>query len=91
MAILVDNPIWWHRGHKWCHCVSDVSYEELHEFVAGLGIPRRAFQGDHYDLPEEYWQAAIEAGAELIEARELVKRLRAAGLRKRPGARGASN
>ena len=29
----------------------DGSFEELHAFAAGLGIPRHRFQGDHYDLP----------------------------------------
>lgn len=84
MAILVDRPLWWHRGERWCHCVSDVSYDELHDFVEGLGIPRRAFQGDHYDLPERYWAAAIAAGAELVDSRVIVGRLRAADLRLRP-------
>ncbi len=52
MALLIDTPVWPWRGRLWSHLVSDVSYDELHAFVeAELGIPRRAFQGDHYDVP----------------------------------------
>jgi ATP phosphoribosyltransferase regulatory subunit HisZ len=70
--------------------VSDVDYEELHAFVAAhLGIPRRAFQGDHYDVPEELYDDAVAAGAEPVGCRELLQRLLAAGLRLRKGARAA--
>ena len=35
MAILIDEARWWFRGRKWCHLVSDASYEELIEFADG--------------------------------------------------------
>ncbi|KAA0236372.1 MAG: hypothetical protein JJLCMIEE_00142 [Acidimicrobiales bacterium] len=82
MTILVDRAIWPHRGRKWAHLVSDESLEELHDFANRLGIPRRAFQGDHYDLPEEARRQAISMGAVPTEARDLVRRLRDAGLRR---------
>ena len=63
--------------------VSDESYDELHAFAEQLGIPRRAFQGDHYDVPAEYRERAIELGAVPITSRELVRRLVASGLRRR--------
>jgi len=63
--------------------VSDESYDELHAFAERLGIPRRAFQGDHYDLPEDYRTRAIELGATPVSSRELVRRLIDAGLRRR--------
>lgn len=87
MAILIDEARWWWRGRKWCHLVSDVSYEELHDFADAAGIPRRGFQGDHYDVPEEYRADLIERGALEVESRELVRRLRGAGLRLSPTAR----
>lgn len=80
--ILVDQAIWPWRGRRWAHLVSDESYDELHDFAAALGIERRAFQGDHYDVPDDYRSRAIELGATPVDARELVRRLRAAGLRK---------
>ena len=83
MAVLIDDPRWWFRGRRWCHMVSDASLDELHDFAQGMGIPRRAFQGDHYDIPEELYDVAVAAGAEPVGARELLSRLLAAGLRVR--------
>ena len=84
MAILIDEARWWWRGRKWCHLVSDISYDELHDFADATGIPRRGFQGDHYDIPEEYREDLLAAGAQHVGSRELVRRLRAAGLRLSP-------
>jgi hypothetical protein len=84
VTILIDEARWWHRGMRWCHLVSDRSLDELHDFAQANGIPRRGFQGDHYDVPEQHRQALIEAGAEIVESRELLRRLRAAGLRLSP-------
>ncbi len=89
MTILIDEPRWWFRGRRWCHLVSDSSLEELHDFTDGLGIPRRGFQGDHYDIPEEMRPAVVAAGAMEVGSRELVRRLRAAGLRLTPAQRRA--
>ncbi len=69
--------------------VSDVSYDELLEFTDALDIPRRAFQGDHFDIPEEYREDMVAAGAVAVESRELVRRLRGAGLRLSPNERRA--
>jgi hypothetical protein len=82
VTILVDEATWPHRGQRWAHLVSDESYDELHAFAARLGIPRRAFQGDHYDVPAEYRERALDLGATPVPGRELVRRLRAAGLRR---------
>jgi hypothetical protein len=87
MAILVDDPIWTRWGRRWAHLVSDSDFEELHTFARWLGLPRRAFHNDHYDLPEEYWPRALVLGAQPVTSRELVSRLRDAGLRHRPGPR----
>lgn len=83
MTVLVDAAVWPGRGRLWCHLVSDTSYEELHEFAAGLGLPSRAFERDHYDVPAERREDAIAAGAVPVPAAELVRRLTAAGLRTR--------
>jgi hypothetical protein len=89
MAILIDEARWWHRGRRWCHLVSDTSLAELHDFADAHGIPRRGFQGDHYDVPEEYRAELIAGGATVVESRELLRRLRAAGLRLTPTERRA--
>ena len=81
--ILVDQLIWPAHGRRFAHQVSDVSYDELHDFAATLGLPERAFHRDHYDLPDAWWDDAVAAGATPVDARELVRRLRDSGLRVR--------
>jgi hypothetical protein len=63
------------RWTHWCHMVSDVDFEELHAFAARLGIPRRGFQGDHYDLPPHVRTRAVELGAVEVGTGELVLRM----------------
>jgi Protein of unknown function (DUF4031) len=87
MTVLIDEPRWWFKGRPWSHLVSDHSLDELHEFADLVGIPRRGFQGDHYDVPEEYYLTLVEAGAVPTPSRDLVRRLRAAGLRLSPAER----
>ena len=85
--MLIDEPMWWFRGRKWSHLVSDASLDELHEFARRGGIPERGFQGDHYDVPEEHHAAMIDGGALPTPSRELLRRLKAAGLRLSPADR----
>jgi len=85
--ILIDPPLWPARGRVWSHMVSDVSFEELHTFAAELGLPPRAFERDHYDVPSELYEAAIALGASPVGCQELVLRLTRAGLRRRKTAR----
>jgi hypothetical protein len=89
MTILVDEPLWHWRGRRWCHLVSDSNLDELHAFAAVIGIRREAFQGDHYDVPEDWRPLVVHAGASEVGSRELLRRLRAAGLRLRPAERRA--
>jgi hypothetical protein len=63
--------------------VSDASYEELHAFAADLGMPPRAFERDHYDVPSELYEAAVLQGAQAVGCQELLLRLTKAGLRRR--------
>ncbi|TYB47028.1 DUF4031 domain-containing protein [Actinomadura chibensis] len=83
MLILIDPPLWPARGRVWSHMVSDVSYEELHAFAAELGMPPRAFERDHYDVPSELYESALRQGAKPVGCQELLQRLTAAGLRRR--------
>lgn len=88
MTILVDTPIWPFRGRLWCHLVSDTSYDELHDFAQRIGIPRRAFEGDHYDVPADLRPQVVAAGALEVTGRELITRLLDSGLRRKPRASG---
>ncbi|MEW2525763.1 DUF4031 domain-containing protein [Streptomyces sp. NPDC047071] len=83
MTLYIDPPVWPGHGRLWSHLVSDVSYEELHAFAARIGAPRRAFERDHYDVPAERYASAVAAGAVEVGSKELVRRLTAAGLRRR--------
>lgn len=83
MTVYIDPPVWPGHGLLWSHMISDVSYEELHLFAAGLGIPRRAFDRDHYDVIAERYASALAAGARPVPSRQIVLLLRAAGLRRR--------
>jgi len=85
VAILVDPAVWPWRGQSWAHLVSDDSFQELHEFAARLGLPRRAFQGDHYDVPAPLRAQALALGAQEVPARVLLARLTRAGLRRPKG------
>ena len=55
MAILVDElreyPDVALPFTTWCHMATDGELDELHAFAARLGLRRRWFQRDHYDLP----------------------------------------
>ena len=81
MAVLVDEPMWPAHGRLWAHLVSDRSLEELHEFAALAGLPRRGFDLDHYDVPDERVDELVALGAERVSAGDLTRRLIASGLR----------
>jgi hypothetical protein len=84
VSVLIDPPNWpGPRDLLWSHLVSDSSTEELHAFAALLGVPERAFDRDHYDVPESVYERALLLGAEAVSSRELLARLIASGLRRR--------
>lgn len=86
--ILIDPPLVPRYGRLWSHLASDASYDELHAFARGLGLPARGFDRDHYDVPAERYDVVLAAGATVVSSRELVARLTAAGLRRRKRAGG---
>lgn len=80
-VILIDPPAVPRWGRLWSHLASDTSMEELHAFANVQEIPARGFDRDHYDVPAEYYDRMVAAGAVPVSSRELVSRLRTAGLR----------
>ena len=59
------------------HLVSTVDEDELHEFAQSIGLKREWFQpgSPHYDVMSvRIRKEAIDKGAEVIKATELVKR-----------------
>jgi hypothetical protein len=87
VTVLIDPPNAPGHGRLWSHLASDASYDELHVFAAALGIPERGFDRDLYDVPAEWYDRVVAAGAVPVSSRELVARLHAAGLRRRKGRR----
>jgi hypothetical protein len=81
MAILIDTPLWPNHGTLWAHLISDTSLEELHAFAGANGVPARAFDLDHYDVPAERHAELVRAGASHVEGGVLARRLIASGLR----------
>ncbi len=92
MAILIDPPRPEAHGRRWSHLVSDTSLDELHAFARAAGIPERGFEGDHYDVPEEWYADVVAAGARPTPARDLLRALQESGLRlqKRRGDKGVA-
>ncbi|WP_433379831.1 DUF4031 domain-containing protein [Streptosporangium sp. CA-115845] len=84
MSVLIDPPNWpGPHGLFWSHLVSDSSTGELHAFAELLGVPPQAFDRDHYDVPETFYERAVALGAEAVSSRELIIRLIGSGLRRR--------
>jgi len=83
VTVLIDPPRWPAHGRVFSHLVSDASFAELHAFATAQGLPDRAFDRDHYDVPEERYAGLVHAGAVPVESRELLARLVGAGLRRR--------
>jgi hypothetical protein len=86
VTVLLDPPNAAGHGRLWSHLASDASYDELHTFARTVGIPARGFDRDHYDVPAEWYDRVVAAGAQPVSSRELVGRLIASGLRRRKGA-----
>jgi len=83
VTVLVDDPLWPAHGRLWAHLVSDESLDELHAFAKANDVPARAFDLDHYDVPEDLVPRLIAAGAQHVDGKQLVRRLIASGLRVR--------
>jgi len=83
VTVLIDPALWPRHGRLWGHLVSDTSLAELHAFAALAGLPRRGFDLDHYDVPDELHGTLVALGAIPVTAHELIRRLRASGLRVR--------
>jgi hypothetical protein len=81
VTVFVDPASWPRHGRFWGHLVSDTSPDELHAVARAAGIPDRAFDRDHYDVPGELQPRLVELDAVQVTAHELVRRLRGSGLR----------
>lgn len=83
MTVYIDDmyrrPMGQFGRMKMSHMVATTD-EELHAMAARLGLQRRWFQGDHYDVALNKRARAIELGAVAVELRQLAAMM---ALRKR--------
>lgn len=74
MTVFVDDmfryPMGEFRRMKMSHMLADTD-EELHAMADRIGLARRWFQGDHYDVSMSLRAQAIRAGAVPITLREM--------------------
>jgi hypothetical protein len=95
MTVYVDDmfqyPMGEFRGMKMSHMIGDTA-DELHALADAIGLARKHYQGDHYDVSMSLRRKAIAKGAIAITLRELAhisKERRAMG--RKPSAKKASN
>ena len=70
MTVYVDTMQAPFKGMLMCHMIAD-SEQELHAMAAVIGMQRKSYQRDHYDISMERKQLAIQSGAREIGMREL--------------------
>ena len=75
MAVYVDDmcdsAMGRYRRMKMSHMIAD-SEQELHAMADQIGVARRWFQGDHYDICKSKREKAFALGAQPVTMRELV-------------------
>jgi predicted metal-dependent HD superfamily phosphohydrolase len=87
VTLFIDPPAWPAHGTMFSHLVSDGSLQELRLFARAAGVPDRAFDLDHYDVPAARHDALVAAGAVPVEGGDLARRLAGSGLRVSGGER----
>lgn len=58
------------RTYVMCHMIADTE-AELHAMADKIGVARRWYQGDHYDITKSKRVLAVAAGAREITQRQL--------------------
>jgi len=79
MTVYVDDmwkyPMGKFRRMKMSHMIADTE-DELHAMADTIGVARKWYQGDHYDIALSKRALAVGAGAQEITLRELAMRAR---------------
>lgn len=55
-----------------CHMLADTA-SELHSMADTIGVARKWFQGDHYDICLAKRNAAVRAGAKECSRRDMIR------------------
>lgn len=83
MAVYTDNMRAQYGRMIMCHMHADTE-AELHDMARRIGVARRWYQGDHYDICLAMRAKAVKLGATEIDVREMARIVMA----KRRAARG---
>lgn len=70
MTVYVDDMRARLREMIMCHMIAD-SEDELHAMAESIGMERRRYQRDHYDIPLPMKLLALAGGAREISQRQL--------------------
>lgn len=77
MTVFVDDMYRYPMGRfgrmKMSHMIADTE-DELHLMASTIGVARRWYQGNHYDISISKRELALRAGAIPITLRELAKK-----------------
>ena len=71
MSVYVDNGRARFGRMLMCHMLADTE-KELHAMARKIGVARRWYQGDHYDICQSKRTLAVSGGAKEITARQAV-------------------
>jgi hypothetical protein len=69
VAVFVDDMFAELGRMQMCHMIADTE-KELHEMADKIGIQRKWYQGDHYDISKGKRELAVKAGAIQITWRQ---------------------
>ncbi len=76
MTVYVDDMRAAYGRMVMCHMIADTD-DELHAMADAIGVARRWYQRDHYDICLSKRRLAISAGAAEITRRELAGKVMA--------------
>lgn len=74
MSVYVDDMRAPYRGMIMCHMIADTE-EELHQMADAIGVARRWYQGDHYDIRLAMRTKAVKLGAIELTRMELGRKV----------------
>lgn len=74
MAVYVDNMRARYGRMIMCHMIADTE-DELHAMADAIGVARRWYQGDHYDICLAKRAQAVALGAKELTRMELGRKV----------------
>ncbi len=70
MTVYVDDMCAPYGRMRMCHMIAD-TVDELHAMADRIGVARRWYQGDHYDICLAKKKIAVQLGVREVSQREL--------------------